>query len=876
MPLDKQVPAGCSLQQPTATTERDIHITLLRRKLEKCPPRDSLRLPLLQELARAIFDRYQGLYCREDLNEGISLCHGILSALPEGNLSRMEWLNLSIVLLAARYEQLKNSTDLDEAITQCRERFKIACSNGVHQGISFGNLITLLCEQSRRFRNYGALEEAMKLCAGYQKLDLQKHGQPVLASLASVLHAWAMHSGNAASLDKAITLLRETCTVNTDARTLSGYIANLANLASYLSDRHYHFQGDRNDLNEATALRYKALDATPESHSIYPTLLKNCSAGLFRRFMQDGDHTDLDHSVELLHKSLALCPKGQPAHTALLNQLATALLCQHTYFGDITSLNEAIALCHECLGSGFFKVGEREWVIPIVTLGLALQERYRLLRNCADLDEAVTLYRDGCHVVSESPLKVSSDHATLLLNYATALHQRYQDLRHSADLDEAIAQNRASLELYPKQHPYRGTCLNNLSNTIASRFKLSRDPSDLDEAIVLSQESLHLRPAGHHSHGASLLNLADRLISSSKLSGNTTDFDDAIKLLRQAAMEPSVAWKAQHKLADIMLRLPVNTPYSDPVEALHLLSQVLESPMGGAQSHLSAVLHLLNDLSAAAGWTDEVRELAIKVYAQAISLMPRAAYLGQDLKQQLRSIADAETAAIMAASNALLMKDIPTAVQLLEKGRAVFWYQAARLRTPFEDEHVTQDVRNEINHLCRVLSMDPCSVELDGKCAVERDAARRWKQSQRFEELFGQLKQQFEAEKLKNPIFPPEYSTLLQTAENGVIVIPICTVIFSGAVILHKGTSDMVHLPLATPNWLKIWNQRWQEDAIDARAYLRDNKDVVFEGSVRSARLVKFFEEEHTLLSELWSNVVQPIVDAVQGRPEVCRQLYGK
>ena len=176
MPLDKQIPAGCSLQQPTATTECDTHITLLRKILEKCPSRDSLRMPLFHELAKAIFNRYQCLHNQEDLEEGISLCREILlPALPEGKSRRAECLNWSISLLTARYQQLDHITDLNEAITQCREMLKFSPSNDVQvrQGILLGTFITLLRMQSERLGNLSSLEEALKLGHEYLKPGLQ-------------------------------------------------------------------------------------------------------------------------------------------------------------------------------------------------------------------------------------------------------------------------------------------------------------------------------------------------------------------------------------------------------------------------------------------------------------------------------------------------------------------------------------------------------------------------------------------------------------------------------------------------------------------------------------------------------------------------------
>ena len=77
---------------------------------------------------------------------------------------------------------------------------------------------------------------------------------------------------------------------------------------------------------------------------------------------------------------------------------------------------------------------------------------------------------------------------------------------------------------------------------------------------------------------------------------------------------------------------------------------------------------------------------------QAISLMPQAAYLGLSLNHRLKSVADAEHSATMAASHALLIPNATLALELLEQGRAVFWRQSLHLRTPFEALDIPKDI----------------------------------------------------------------------------------------------------------------------------------------------------------------------------------------
>ncbi|EPT05823.1 hypothetical protein FOMPIDRAFT_1045123 [Fomitopsis schrenkii] len=236
--------------------------------------------------------------------------------------------------------------------------------------------------------------------------------------------------------------------------------------------------------------------------------------------------------------------------------------------------------------------------------------------------------------------------------------------------------------------------------------------------------------------------------------------------------------------------------------------------------------------------------------------MPQAAYLGLSPKQRLQSITDAEPAAIMAASHALALHDIPTAMELLEKGRAVFWQQATRLRTRLVSS--TIPLKNEINQLLHSLDNQPILLDPQDRKSVEQEEAKRWRQTQRLEKLLKEFRKQFEAEAKEHSLFPPEYPSLIQAAKKGPIVVLLSTPVFSGAVIIRQGgASDLVHLPEANPNWLGGWVQSWNNYVESARALPRDARAAYLVG------LRNISHSQHELLEELWDKVALPVIQAL-------------
>jgi hypothetical protein len=62
----------------------------------------------------------------------------------------------------------------------------------------------------------------------------------------------------------------------------------------------------------------------------------------------------------------------------------------------------------------------------------------------------------------------------------------------------------------------------------------------------------------------------------------------------------------------------------------------------------------------------------LDVYVAAIQLLPRVAHAGLDLSARLRELSGSEQLCRAAAMQAILLNQLPVAVEVFEEGKAVF------------------------------------------------------------------------------------------------------------------------------------------------------------------------------------------------------------
>jgi hypothetical protein len=159
------------------------------------------------------------------------------------------------------------------------------------------------------------------------------------------------------------------------------------------------------------------------------------------------------------------------------------LIMQETRPGDNTVLlHEAIDLMRQAVGISPMVFSERASCMS--SLSRALLIRFEQLKDCADIDEAVTLGRGAVRLAAPDDFNLPG----FLLNLGSSLGSRFLDSENIADLDEAIVMFRRAVGCAPDGHPHRTTIIKNLERALVSRFDRLGNRSDVLEAMSISDD----------------------------------------------------------------------------------------------------------------------------------------------------------------------------------------------------------------------------------------------------------------------------------------------------------------------------------------------------------------------------------------------------
>ncbi|KAI5995589.1 hypothetical protein EDD15DRAFT_2119494, partial [Pisolithus albus] len=185
-------------------------------------------------------------------------------------------------------------------------------------------------------------------------------------------------------------------------------------------------------------------------------------------------------------------------------------------------LNEAFELSRTTLE--LHHSGHPERYLSLCGPALGFSSRYNNQGVVADLEEALTLYREALAILI----------AVSLNNLGVNLQKRFGKRSTTHDLDEALELRRAVSELHPPGYPEQSFSLHRLTRCFSSRYDNLRAIADLGEAVRLGRVALILRPPGHRHRTTCLYNLSCNLWTSSGNQAAVADWDEAICLATYA------------------------------------------------------------------------------------------------------------------------------------------------------------------------------------------------------------------------------------------------------------------------------------------------------------------------------------------------------
>jgi tetratricopeptide (TPR) repeat protein/CHAT domain-containing protein len=690
-----------------------------------------------------------------------------------------------------------------------------------------------------RFRQLGQLNDVEEAKDCYQQaLALcPLHHQDrsfCLNNLASVFQTRFQKLGELKNLEEAVLYHHQALSL----RPLGHFArsVSLNNLANALRTRFRHV-GDSKDLDNAILYHQQALILRPPGHRDRSMSLNNLALTLQTRFQQDGNISNLEHAIVYHRQALALRPPNHPSHSASLNNLANALQTRSQQVGEIKDLEEAITYYHQALT--LRPPGHPERPASLNNLANALQLSFQNTGEINDLEEAITYYYQALTLRPPG----HPEHSASLNNLANALQSRFEQIGRIKDLEGAITYYYQALTLRPPGHSEHPASLNNLANALQTKFQQIGEIKDLEEAILYHQQALTLRPPSHPAHPMSLKNLADAFCIRFLGMGNVSDIQCAEDFFKAAisCLPPYHPFGSKVLTSQASFQIAVHTSTWMKCQGcfhIHDACLLFES----ATNHLTSCL--LERFKACQAWTHTAHthghSSAMTAYSKALELQQQHLALLPSMLSQKKMIENSATLALDAASCAISVGDLQTAIQFLEQGRSILWSKIQGYRQPLEElSEQEPELVDSFTTVCHQLEQNAVSdnVNIGLQCALSEKWTQLLQKIRNIEGFSGFLQ-------------AVPFSALQTAAAEGPIIMVNISEFQSDAIILSHSASPVVvalpDLPLATLKQLV-------ETLSGVTDSNRPSKDVV------------------AILRFLWDAVVQPVVNQL-----VCLQVPKK
>ncbi|THH01198.1 hypothetical protein EW026_g1436 [Hermanssonia centrifuga] len=690
-----------------------------------CDQEDPKRRALMHDQARCLQERYERSRKLDDVEAAVKVYRELLASPPEFHsdvddrrISRITSLHGLGVALDARFEHSQQAEDLEEAISNLREAVTFLPNNSSFQE-DLGHALHV------RFQLNGRLDDLNEAigCLSLGPTTLVH----VSNNLVGMLLSRYEMTGRSEDLDDAIQQCNEISTLCPTGHPDRAEV--LGNFATALFARFSKFE-QAEDLDEAIEYRRKAIAISSGSLNQYQHLT-NLATTLLCRFEHGGRTEDMDEGLMHLRNALPFA-RSHAQRAIIMNDLGLATHTRFKNSGEIKDLEEAIACHREALR--LRPQGDVERPSSVNNLSNVLTTRFQLFGRTGDLEDAIIAHREILSSVSPSQI----DYHILLNNLGGHLQIRFQQLGRLSDLEEAIVHYRHSLSLYLLSHPRRSNYLINLANALTFRFEQLDQIVDLQEAINLSREALSLSHTERANHATLLINLASSLHRRYERLHQVEDQQEILTLRHQAV----TARRPSHPQLSLSL-MALAASYDDVgrcEEAFELFREAV-------YQYTSNPRHRLHS---AKEWARRARTVghpsALEAYSKALELLDRCLVTTPTMELQHQFLAeDIADLASDAASSAVEMGKLETAVEMLEQGRALLWSRIRGYRHPLEklrEENVgLADAFEKTSRSLELLLLSSDTDTTDRRVYFDTQMSQNRELSSTFEKLISDIRQ---------------------------------------------------------------------------------------------------------------------------------------
>jgi hypothetical protein len=692
-------------------------IELFGQALVAAPADHPDRVPILVNLAQALRLRFEARDDPADLDVEVTCWQEISRRTPDDAPARAWRLANLANAHRRRFSRRLDPHDIDEAIRVGEIVAAITPGSDPDYAGRLSNLGISYRKRSEASRHRSDAE--MAVSRGFAAVRATPASDPECAgrwSNLALAHLTRFEQDGAIDdLDEALRGWNAALGAGPSAESDSAmYSANLC----AVHQLRYLRAGDIQDLDEAIHHGATALDLTGPDDLDYCVRLSNLAGAYRRRFQRAGAREDLEEAFALAEAAVQASGTGDLKAADQLSELALVYVLQSQFLGDDTAADKAVRAARKAtaINSGtppkavimsvlalaeherFVRAGEasdldasirhaQSAVDTAVSLleRAAFQQDLAFLRNARfylrgvpddldDLDEAVTL-------LTRTLLAPGADghlRARSLLALSAAHLMRFQNSRKRADADRAF-ECAAELLKLKDYFDYRDAAIF-LGNAYLMRFDYFGERDGEELALATCKAALERADAGSRST-ALIEGTLGRIYYTLYQQTESADLlNQAIELQRSAA-EVTADRLPVH--AEILARLGIalldrydrdgdRADFTEALRSFRSAATLLRAPAAAR----FAAAERWADLSVTEGNVAQ----AVEACTVAIDLLPFLAWHGMSRPARENRLKDVEGFARDAAAWATDIGRPQLAIEFLESGRTVLWWQALQTR----------------------------------------------------------------------------------------------------------------------------------------------------------------------------------------------------
>ncbi|MEU6515535.1 CHAT domain-containing protein [Streptomyces sp. NPDC046978] len=605
----------------------------------------------------------------------------------------------------------------------------------------WGRRAILLLKEVQVDEDLNKLDEVIELFNGTVEAYTPDHEfwAGDLSNLSLALHMRYFRRGDLADLERAEQAARDAVrgTEPGDPK-LPLRLDNLSAVLQYRAG----FTGDAVAWAESVRLSARAVRTTPPEHHLRAMFEERLACARLGRHELTGDPGELDQGIEELERALARTPGNDRGLATRRSRLGGAYHSRYLLTRDPRPLHRAIELLTQ--GADATPLASPDRAPSLAGLSKALLSRFEETGVVQDLDDALLA---GERAVEEGPgeeagtagLARRADHLHALGRALFAASEYTHDRsfldRAVEAFREAVRTRTASADL--RHHPGAPAHLTSLGEALMARnfgllgqltpFGLTdlvhetaqlewerrkasgavpdaADLEDVREAYECLLRAVEQTSPHHPDLGGRLRGLSSLSYSLYRLHDRRGDADRALELSERAVR---VTAPRHPQRADAVLLLAFLLAElggaAETDRAVTLWEGLVTDPSVPPSSRASAAAYAARARCRRGAW-----DAAVKLYAQALDILPSLVSPAQDTRAQEELLTLWSGLAGEAASCAVAAGDPDRAVELLEQGRGVLWSQLLDSRTELGALQVVEaDLAERLTVVERELNTSP-------------------------------------------------------------------------------------------------------------------------------------------------------------------------